>query len=715
MNELEKTLSNEDIVNPASNADVEANLEKTDMTNIECDGNSDVCAEKESPAESLSEATDKLQGESANSCESHTDECVETESPSESLSEVTDSIEGKCAAEGVCAENVCVETESPADAISEATDVIEGAGADDDSKEKVSDVRRFHSMNKEELVAALADIVKSGNVAAYKDVAAIKTSFYIIHSQQVEDALMKHIDAGNSPESFTSPADPMEVKLKELTAEFKEKRSAHLEAEEARLNANVDKAKDILSKMKTLSDDIDNINLNFNNFRELQQQFRDIKEFPPTADTDLWKEYQRAGEEFYDRLKVNRELRDLDFKKNLEAKELLIAEAEKLTEMEDPLQAFNRQKELQIQWREIGPVQKELRDEVWNRFREASTIIFKRHQDYFAARKAEESAAQSRKVDLCEKMEGIDLNQINSYTKWEEETRKVIALQSEWKEAGFASRKVNNQLFARFREACDKFFAAKTEYYKAMKAVQSENLAKKTALCEKVEALKESTNMENLDSLRSACDKVAAAQADWRKIGAVPRKQSDVVWKRFCDACQVLYEKRKELTVGQRKEESANLAKKKDIVAQLKAIDTKADRQEGISRLRELQAEWQATGHVPYKAKDALQEDYRLTVKKLYDELDVHGRKERFNKFDEHIEKLSGDDNQLSRERDRLYRALDGKRNELKTAENNLGFFNIKSSAGNSLLKGVEGRIERLKEEINEIKNKIDLLNSKMS
>lgn len=674
MNENEKTMSASDIVTPEANLNADANLECADRN---VTGN--VCVEESSPSEAISEYTDNKASDDKgnNSSES----CAEESSPVEDLSEATDRIEGIAEAEG---------------------------------KVHADSSKRFHYMNKQELVDALKEIVDKKDVESYKEVGVIKQSFYIIHNKEVDDALMQYIDEGNSPETFVSPSDPLETELKALNNAFKQMRTAHLEAEEAKLLANKSRCEDILAKMKALIDDIDNINLNFNDFRDLQQQFRDIKELPATSETELWKQFQRAGEEFYDRLKVNRELRDLDFKKNLEAKESLVAEAVKLQEVEDILAAFNRQRILKEQWREIGPVAKEYRETIWEKFREACTVIAKRHQDYFTARKAEEMAAQSRKTDLCDRIEGIDISAIDSYKKWDEATKTVLDLQQKWKDAGFASRKINNQLFTRFREACDKFFEAKTSFFKAAKVSQSENLAKKIELCEKVEALKEKVDVEDLSALRDACNEIAVAQEKWKSIGPVSRKQSDAVWKRFNEVCHFFYTERKQRTSEQRKQESANLAKKRDILAQLKEIDTTGDRQEYIAKLRELQGEWQSAGFVPIKAKNALQEEYRQLVKELSEKLDVRGKREHLNNFGEKMEKLSSDEMQLKRERDKLYRVLDAKRNELKTAENNLGFFNVKSSSGNSLLKEVERRIGRIKEDMAMIQEKINLLNGKL-
>ncbi len=671
MNENDKAMSSEDIVtSAASNAEANVVCNKDSVTE-------NVCEEKTSPSESISEMTDKISSEQLSDPES----CEEDMSPVQEISDATDRIEG----------------------ISEAS-----------GNEDIPSSRRFHSMNKQELIDALKEIVNEEKVEAYKEVGVIKQCFYTIHNREIEDALMAHIDAGNAPETFVSQSDPLEAELKDLNAEFKKKRTLHLEQIEAQLLANKTKCEEILNQMHIIAEDIDNINLNYNQFRTLQQQFRDIKEVPATDETLLWKQFQKVGEEFYDRLKVNRELRDLDFKKNLEIKEMLVSEAEKLQDCNDVLDAFNKMRVLKEQWREVGPVAKEYREPIWDKFREACSVISKRHQDYFTARKAEEMAAQSRKMDLCEKMENIDLEAIDSYSKWDEATKKVLEIQSEWKNAGFASRKVNNQLFSRFRTVCDKFFEAKTQFYKSAKALQNENLSKKIALCEKIEKLKETVNLDNLSELRNACDIVATTQQEWRKIGIVPRKHNDSLWNRFNEVCHFFYNERKARTADQRKQESANLVKKREILAELKSIDTTGDRKDNIAKLRELQKDWQSVGFVPIKVKDTIQDEYRQVIKDLSEKLDVRGKREHLTNFGDKLEKIMDDDSQMKRERDRLYRALDAKRNELKTAENNLGFFNVKSSSGNSLLKEAERKLTRIKEDMSMIQEKINLLNNKL-
>lgn len=412
-------------------------------------------------------------------------------------------------------------------------------------------------------------------------------------------------------------------------------------------------------------------------------------------------------EKFYDHLKMNKELRDLDFKKNLEAKRQLIDEAKALAENPDALDAFRKLQELHNQWRELGPVAKEIREEIWDEFKAASTVINKRHQDYFEQRKASEQANETGKTAICEEIEKIDTDALKSFAAWDEATRQIIELQKKWKEFGFASRKANNLLFSRFRKACDDFFEKKTEYFKKTKEEFNENLEKKVALCEKAEALKD------LNDVRKAADEVVKLQAEWKKIGSVPRKQSDAIWQRFQTACNFFFDERKRLSNAKRQEENANLAAKKDVIERLKAIPKDAERKDVIATVRELQNEWQKIGFVPFRAKDKVYEEYRKELNAIFENFDIRESRNRMNNFKEQIENLKDDSQKMGRERDRLMRVLEAKRNDLKTFENNLGFFNVKSSAGNSMLKEIERKIKRLKEEIKDVEEKINLLDSK--
>lgn len=564
----------------------------------------------------------------------------------------------------------------------------------------------FHNMSKAELNETMREILASDRMDAHKEVTAIKQAFFNIRSRETMEEVAAFVEAGNAPQDFSSRADEEEQEFKKLYAEFKEKRAAFLAAEEARLQANLEKKQAILDKIKEIAEDIDNVNLKFSEFQQLQQDFKDIKEVPPTADTAIWKTYQIVVEQYYDHLKMNKELRDLDFKKNLEAKKALIEEAVKLQELTDPIAAFRALQGLHDEWRNIGPVAKDLRESIWDEFKAASTIINKRHQDYFEQRKAAEQANEEAKTALCEEMDAIDLTALTSFNAWSAATDKVIDIQKRWKELGFASKKANTALYARFRQACDAFFAAKTEYFQKTKDEFNANLAKKTALCEKAEALKE------LDDVRKATAEVVKLQAEWKKVGSVPRKQSDAIWERFQKACNYFFDERKKLNNAKRDEENANLEAKREIIKALNELPLDGDRREVIGKVKELQADWQKAGFVPFKMKDKIYAEYREICDKLYNAYEAKENKARISNFKEKVSQMKGEGQNLNRERDRLLRALEGRKAELKTIENNMGFFNVKSAAGNSMLKDMENKIKRLKEDMAQIEQKIAILDA---
>lgn len=600
-----------------------------------------------------------------------------------------------------CAErdNVCAEETSPSLDIAAVADQAEG--------EKEEPVRNYHSMTKEEMVDALKEIVAAGDMEAHKDVAALKQAFYILHNKQLAEELDAFVSAGNSPETFSATPDENEAVFKALLADFREKRNAFLEEKEEARRKNLEEKNRIIEELKTLAEDIDNINVHFPKFQQLQQDFKAVGEVPAGADNDIWKAYQSVVELFYDRLKMNKELRDLDFKKNLELKNALIEKAKELTEEPDPIDAFKRLQTLHEQWREIGPVAREIREEIWSQFKELSTVINKRHQDFFQARKASEQANEDAKTALCEKAEAVDMASLKSFADWDKVTKEIIEMQAEWKGIGYASKKMNTLLFNRFRKACDDFFTSKAEYFKKTKEEFRDNLAKKEALCEKAEALKD--RYED----RAAYDEMVALQKEWRTVGVVRRKQGDEVWKRFCAAVDAFHDARKKLLNGRRDEETENLKAKKAVIEKLSAISEEAERKDVIGTIRELQAEWQKIGHVPFKQKDAINAEYREQLDRLYGAFDLRESRQRMRRFEGEVKKMEGDGNKLGKERDRLVRAMEARQAELKTIENNLGFFNIKSSAGNSLLKDMERKIQKIKEDISQIKEKIALLDKK--
>lgn len=617
----------------------------------------------------------------------HRDEAAET------LAAVTTDATSAAGAE---CENVCAVESSP------ALDLAAVADAEEEAED--GSAKNYHAMTKQEMVDALRDIVSAGNMEAHREVAAIKQAYYSLHNREMTAELEAFIAAGNSPEAFSATPDGCEGELKNLLAEFREKRNVYLEEKEMERRKNLEAKTAVVDELKALVEDIDNINLHFPKFQELQQKFKEIGEVPAGADNDIWKSYQITVEQFYDRWKMNKELRDLDFKKNLELKTALVEKAEALADVADPIEAFKRLQTLHDEWREIGPVAREIREELWSRFKEASTVVNKRHQDFFQERKANEQANEEAKIALCDKVEAIDIASFKNFSDWDNATKEIIALQQEWKGLGYASKKMNNALFARFRKACDDFFTAKAEYFKRSKEEVKDNLAKKEALCEKAEALL------GRYQERAAFDELQALQKEWRTIGVVRRKQGDEVWKRFCTAVDAFYDARKKLLNGRRDEETENLKAKRSIIERLKAISEDSERKDVIGTIRELQNEWQSVGHVPFKQKDAVNTEYRAELDRLYGAFDLRESRQRMRRFEGEVKKMEGDDNKIGKERDRLVRAMEARQAELKTIENNLGFFNIKSSAGNSMLKDFERKIQKIKEDISQIKEKIKVL-----
>lgn len=603
-------------------------------------------------------------------------------------------------------ETECAETSSPSLAIEAVADSQKSEAAPAEETPSAEEGKRFHSMSKQELLDALKEILAADNMEAHREVTAIKQAFFNIKSRENLEELNAFIEAGNQPEAFSSTPDEVENEMKTLYSEFKERRAAFIAADEERRKENLAKKMEIIDKMKEIAGDIDNVNVKFPEFQQLQQDFKAIKDIPAPAETETWKTFQTVVEQFYDHLKMNKELRDLDFKKNLEAKRQLIESAKKLAAAPDPVAAFRSLQGLHDEWRNLGPVAKDIRESLWEEFKEASTVVNKRHQEYFEKRKADEQANEEAKTALCEEVEAIDLTKINSFNAWGEATDKVIALQKKWREYGFASKKANTALYARFRKDCDAFFEAKTAYFQKVRDEFSANLEKKTALCEKAEALK------GTDDIRQATAEIVKLQAEWKKIGSVPRKQSDAIWQRFTQACNYFFDERKKQNKERRHEENENLEKKRAIIAKLNELPKDGDRSEVIGKVKELQAEWNEIGFVPFKLKDKVFAEYREVCDALYGAYNSRESRARMDNFHARVNSLKGDGQKIDRERDRLVRALDSRRNELQTIENNMGFFSVKSSQGNSMMKEMERKISRLKDDIKEIEQKIAVIDS---
>lgn len=562
----------------------------------------------------------------------------------------------------------------------------------------------YAAMTKEQLVGALKDILTQNRLQAHKEVSLMKQALYNIRQKEIDAELEKFLDAGNEPAAFSAMPCPVEAEFKTLHAEFKEKRAAFLEEEDNRRQENLARKLGVIDKIKALMEDVDNINRNYPNFVELQNEFKEIKDIPAQAENDVWKQYQNQVEQFYDLLKMNKELRDLDFKKNLEVKRQLIEQAKQLADEEDVIEAGRKLQILHNEWRETGPVAKEIREEIWNEFKEASTVVNKRHQEYFDRRRENELKYEEEKTKICEQVEAMDFDALKTFAAWEKATEEIKAFQAQWKELGPAPRKVNTALYTRFRAVCDDFFNRKAEFYHNIKARYKENLEKKEELCRKAEEL-----LSKVDE-KGSREAVQALQKEWRTVGPTERKHSDAVWQRFTAACNAFYEQLRAKRSGQREEENANLAAKREIIEKIKEIPLDGNRGEILPAIRELQMQWQQIGHVPYKNKEKLHAEYREACDKVYDSLDNNRTRQRMNDYQERIRGLRGERGGLMSERDKLNMALERKKNDLATYENNMGFFNVKSSAGNAMVQELERKINRIKGEIEEIKDKIKLL-----
>lgn len=564
--------------------------------------------------------------------------------------------------------------------------------------------------------ATKADVIAAAEALAAGDpgsisaeaVSRIKQQFYSLHNEELRRQRDEFVAAGNDEAAFSPLADADEERLKAIFAEIKEKKAAHRAAVEAEQQANLAAKRDIIAAINSMSEDTDNVHRHFQEVKDLQARFKEIGEVSQDESTKVWKDFQDAVEHYYDQHKVNKELRDYDFKKNLGEKQLLIDEAVGLEGEADVITAFKRLQELHVKWREIGPVAKDLREEVWQRFKDASAVVNKRYQAHFEELKARERANEDAKTAICERVEALDFGSLKSYTAWDAMTREIIQAQEDWKKIGFASRKMNNALFARFRAVCDAFFAAKAAFFKEMKETLAANLEKKTALCEKAEALKESTEW------RKTSDELVALQKEWKTIGPVAKKHSDAVWRRFLAACDYFFDAKKKATSGTRKAEQANLKAKREIIAKLREIAPETPRDEAAATIRELQGQWQSTGHVPFGEKDKLYEEYRGVLDELTERFDLRRQRARMENFKENVSRMEGDDNKLYRERERLTRAYEQRRQELNTYENNMGFFNSKSKTGEKMLQDMQRRVESLKGELEELRKKIELVDSKL-
>ena len=560
--------------------------------------------------------------------------------------------------------------------------------------------------SKAEIIERLKEIVGNDENPTKEELDHLKTSFYKLHITEREAQQKAYLEAGGDPDKYVLVPDEAEDVFKAEMGVIKERRAKLFLQQEAEKQENLEKKLNIIERIKNMASSPEEANKNYNEFKELQQQWKDIKNVPADKANELWRNYQLYVEQYYDQLNLNREAREYDFKKNLGIKNHLCEAAEKLAEEPDVISAFHQLQELHQQFREVGPVAKELRDEVWTRFKAASTVINKRHQQHFDELRAKEEDNLVKKTALCEKVEDIVKDEHKGANEWEKLTKEIIDIQAEWKKIGFAPQKMNVKIFERFRAACDDFFSKKAAFFKEMKQRYNENIAKKQSLIEKAEALMESTDW------KVTTDKMIALQKEWKTIGAVPKKAGDELWSKFLEACNKFFEARNAANAGTRNEERTNLDKKKAIISQLKELveGSVDDLQEKVKGLVD---EYAKIGHVPYKEKDKLYKQYHEVLDKLYDDLHVTTAKRRLDNFKSNLKNVvkRGED-ALDNERGRLMRRYEGLKQEINTYENNLGFLNASSKKGNSLIDEMNRKVQRLKDDMELIKQKIKTIDS---
>ena len=558
---------------------------------------------------------------------------------------------------------------------------------------------------KEEVIERLSEIDNDACNADKQEIDLLKQTFYKLHKAEQEVARKAFEEQGGKPEEFVPAADPLENKFKEIMSSIKEKRSEMAAEAEREKEDNLAKKLQILDKMKDLIENSDDTGKIYNEIKELQQQWNDIKQVPIGKVNELWKSYQLYTEKFYDMVKLNNEFREYDFKKNLEQKTKLCEAAEKLAAEDDVVSAFHQLQNLHQEFRNIGPVAKELRESIWARFKAASTAINRRHQQHFEELKEKEQNNLDQKTVICEIAEAMEYDTFKTFADWEDKTKEILALQAKWKTIGYAPQKMNVKIFERFRAACDEFFKRKAAFYKDIKNSMAENLEKKKALCEKAEALKDSTDW------KATADILTKLQKEWKTIGPVSKKHSDAVWKRFIGACDHFFAQKNKANSSQRSVESDNMAKKENIISQLHEIEKAGNEDESVAdKIRGLIKEWNGIGHVPFKEKDRLYNDFHSTVDRLFAKLNITASEKKLSSFKSNLS--SG--NNLYRDREKLVRTYEGLKNDIQTYENNLGFLTSASKKGNSLVQDIQRKIERLKGDMELVTKKIAAIDEKL-
>lgn len=560
--------------------------------------------------------------------------------------------------------------------------------------------------SKHEVLERVKELAHSDETPAKDEVDHLKTAFYKLLFAEREADQKTFIENGGDPEAYVMKTDDSEEQFKAEMGLIKEKRAKAFQQQEEEKKANLQRKQQIIEKIKMMSTSPEEANKSYNDFKALQQEWKDIKAVPAEKANELWRNYQLYVEQYYDLLNLNRELREYDFKKNLEQKTLLCEAAEKLADEPDAVSAFHQLQELHQQYREIGPVAKELREQIWARFKAASTVINKRHQQHFEELRAKEEENLTRKTALCEKVEAIAKEENKNATDWENHTKQIIDIQTEWKTIGFAPQKMNVKIFDRFRAACDDFFGRKAEFFKTLKEKFAENTKKKKEMVEQAKALMDSTDW------KATSDKLIKLQKEWKTTGMVPKKVGDQLWAEFVAACNKFFEARNAATAGTRNEEQQNLDRKKEIIAKLKELlDSTADNVQAT--LQQLIDEYGKIGHVPFKEKDKLFKEYHKVVDALYKQLNISASKQRLDNFKSSIKSMAkqGED-MLDNERGRLMRRYEQLKSEITTYENNLGFLNASSKKGNSLIDEMNRKVNKLKDDLELIRQKIKAIDA---
>ncbi len=590
------------------------------------------------------------------------------------------------------------------DTVAEAGNAPATTAVDSEPDTEAAPLKMYAS--KYEVLERVKELAHSDDTPAKDEIDHLKTAFYKLLFAEREADQKTFIENGGDPEAYVMKTDDSEEQFKAEMGLIKEKRAKAFQQQEEEKKANLQRKQQIIEKIKMMSTSPEEANKSYNDFKALQQEWKDIKAVPAEKANELWRNYQLYVEQYYDLLNLNRELREYDFKKNLEQKTLLCEAAEKLADEPDAVSAFHQLQELHQQYREIGPVAKELREQIWARFKAASTVINKRHQQHFEELRAKEEENLTRKTALCEKVEAIAKEENKNATDWENHTKQIIDIQTEWKTIGFAPQKMNVKIFDRFRAACDDFFGRKAEFFKTLKEKFAENTKKKKEMVEQAKALMDSTDW------KATSDKLIKLQKEWKTIGMVPKKVGDQLWAEFVAACNKFFEARNAATAGTRNEEQQNLDRKKEIIAKLKELlDSAADNVQAT--LQQLIDEYGKIGHVPFKEKDKLFKEYHKVVDALYKQLNISASKQRLDNFKSSIKSMAkqGED-MLDNERGRLMRRYEQLKSEITTYENNLGFLNASSKKGNSLIDEMNRKVNKLKDDLELIRQKIKAIDA---